>query len=151
MKCVFDKYNANDIAKNKKWDCSKTKQSFPAMENGIKSEQQQQTQNLKPENGSGQKAIETNSKTITYFVPFEKRNYSDPNVCDDLKKRHDACFYHWYKEKFLPGVATKLECEDEWSDYQQCLKVILLIVNFSPLKRFIQTEKTKNSWNFGST
>ncbi|KAF2078381.1 hypothetical protein CYY_000364 [Polysphondylium violaceum] len=47
---------------------------------------------------------------------------TDPNLCKDLKERHDACFNKWYTNAFLKGTSTTSECQDEWEEYQVCLK-----------------------------
>ncbi|EGC31624.1 hypothetical protein DICPUDRAFT_156495 [Dictyostelium purpureum] len=51
----------------------------------------------------------------------DKHPMLDPNLCKDLKDRHDQCFNKWYTNSFLKGDVT-LDCEDEWQEYQVCIK-----------------------------
>eukprot|EP01133_Synstelium_polycarpum_P009163 gene9163-10752_t len=46
----------------------------------------------------------------------------DPTACKELKDRHDQCFYKWYSGSFLKGSSTTSECQDEWEEYQVCIK-----------------------------
>ncbi|KAF2237488.1 hypothetical protein EV356DRAFT_17332 [Viridothelium virens] len=45
--------------------------------------------------------------------------------CNEVKERYDSCFLKWYSEKFLPGKATKDECEPLFRQYKQCLEKAL--------------------------
>ncbi|PRP77651.1 hypothetical protein PROFUN_12794 [Planoprotostelium fungivorum] len=49
-------------------------------------------------------------------------DFSAPSVCQDLKEKHDQCFFRWYAKDFLAGKATTIECNEEWVAYQQCIK-----------------------------
>ncbi|EFA81638.1 hypothetical protein PPL_05630 [Heterostelium album PN500] len=51
----------------------------------------------------------------------EKHPMLDPTACKDLKDRHDQCFYKWYSNSFLKGN-TSAECQEEWEEYQVCIK-----------------------------
>jgi Uncharacterised protein family (UPF0203) len=53
----------------------------------------------------------------------DARDYEDPNVCQDLKALHDRCFYDWYHNEFLKGVASDEEpCLGPWRIYQACVR-----------------------------
>lgn len=43
--------------------------------------------------------------------------------CYDLKLQHDACFYKWYWDKFLKGLAEPGQpCEEQFLVYRKCLE-----------------------------
>lgn len=52
-----------------------------------------------------------------------ERDYSDPTVCNDLKKKHDTCFFRWYNEKFMTGSKEEMDCKQEYDEYRECLRV----------------------------
>eukprot|EP01111_Echinosteliopsis_oligospora_P005604 TRINITY_DN1906_c0_g1_i1.p2 TRINITY_DN1906_c0_g1~~TRINITY_DN1906_c0_g1_i1.p2 ORF type:complete len:100 (-),score=26.88 TRINITY_DN1906_c0_g1_i1:379-678(-) len=62
-----------------------------------------------------------------------KHPMADPNTCKELKDKHDQCFYKWYSERFLKGTVT-LQCQEEWEDYQFCLKEKLKAWNLEYLQ-----------------
>lgn len=42
--------------------------------------------------------------------------------CNDLKRKYDVCFNHWFSDKFLHGKNDLDEtCGDAFRSYQQCL------------------------------
>ena len=45
----------------------------------------------------------------------------DPE-CTKLKQKYEACFYHWYQEKFLRGI-TQDDCAELFASYRACLDV----------------------------
>ena len=43
--------------------------------------------------------------------------------CNELKKNYDACFNHWFSERFLKGDTDDSSCAPIFKLYQQCVKV----------------------------
>ena len=51
-----------------------------------------------------------------------ERDFKKPQVCQDLKAKHDECFYKWYQEEFLTGKAKEAEpCHEAWLLYNTCV------------------------------
>lgn len=94
------------------------------------------SQNNNNNNGNALKLPQIQPTTPTStstLIPDSQRDYSNPLVCEDLKKLHDQCFFKWYKTKFLAGKADAIECESEWSLYQNCLSKKLDYAGLSDL------------------
>lgn len=53
----------------------------------------------------------------------EQIDYTDPKACEDLKQKHDNCFFRWYNEKFMVGTKEEIDCKDEYMIYRECLEV----------------------------
>ncbi|KYQ93163.1 hypothetical protein DLAC_05796 [Tieghemostelium lacteum] len=73
----------------------------------------------------------------------------DPSLCKELKERHDACFNKWYANVFLKGN-TELECQDEWEEYQVCVKDKLKIWNLVHVVNKENEDKKENNSNNSS-
>ncbi len=41
--------------------------------------------------------------------------------CQEAKEKYDACFNHWFSEKYLKGQYDD-ECEPLFRTYQKCVK-----------------------------
>lgn len=53
---------------------------------------------------------------------LDQLDYSNPSVCQAYKAWHDSCFYRWYTDEFLPGIAKDPKpCDEEWVLYQKCV------------------------------
>ena len=48
--------------------------------------------------------------------------------CLELKQQYDSCFLSWFSEKFLKGETNDEMCAPLFKVYQQCVKVIYLLV-----------------------
>ena len=51
-----------------------------------------------------------------------------PTECPAKKQVYVECFNNWYSQRFLKGTADETDaqpCAQEWSKYQECLKVFL--------------------------
>jgi TRIAP1/MDM35 family protein len=57
-----------------------------------------------------------------YFVYLAKfiMNSIDKK-CQEAKEKYDACFNHWFSEKYLKGQYDD-ECEPLFRTYQKCVK-----------------------------
>eukprot|EP00894_Picocystis_sp_ML_P000069 jgi/Pico_ML_1/50586/g1771.t1 len=42
------------------------------------------------------------------------------DTCEDLKKRYEKCFNHWYTEEFLKGQLEP-KCQEEFEEYRDCV------------------------------
>lgn len=56
-------------------------------------------------------------------------------MCQELKKKHDDCFYKWYNGKFLNQSKDLIPCETEWAAYSTCTQVFLSIEMFMDQKK----------------
>ncbi|GAM20266.1 hypothetical protein SAMD00019534_034410 [Acytostelium subglobosum LB1] len=66
----------------------------------------------------------------------------DPTACKELKDRHDQCFYKWYSNSFLKGTGSA-ECQEEWEEYQVCIKDKLKAWNLEYLVQAHEKQQEK--------
>lgn len=55
--------------------------------------------------------------------------------CTKLKQTYEACFFHWYSEKYLTGKSQEDECAPLFQEYRACLEVRGADETFSGLTR----------------